>query len=525
MTAVLSIAAIFGAAVVISAIVSVSAWLRRHEATGYLSIAVLAAGSVWWSAMSMVTLFWRDPTVALWSISLTYAGVFLLVGGWWVTSRALADRFWRLRPRTALILAAEPLLCTIALATNPWHHLFIDHLKATSVGGAYAAVFGPLFWVHALYCYALLTISGVRVFRVFIRGAGRKRGYLLAVLTTLPSVLVNLVGILSGGRLVDLTAIGLAVGAPVMYWMVRHDSSPSAAPVSHHDLFRIMSDLVIVVDGQRRVLDHNPAARSLVEHLGAADRLPAVFGEFPAGGHSEFTINDIGGTGIDLSVQISAVTGRRSSDTAWVLVARDVTEDNDRRRALEHANAQLHTQLATIERLRSDLAEQANRDHLTGLHNRRHLMTTLSGMLASGRPLSFALVDIDHFKQINDRYGHTTGDDVLRQVAQRLSVVARPGDLVARYGGEEFAIVLADCGIDEATARVDEVRRAVKAGDSGAAAVTVSAGVTASTTAHDIRELIHTADMALYAAKESGRDRVHVGGLTPRPVPAGGRGR
>ncbi|GAA1640280.1 diguanylate cyclase [Actinoplanes couchii] len=522
MTAVVSIAAIFGVAVMISAVVAVSAWRRRHEAIGYLSIAVLAAGSVWWSGMSMVTLFWREPGPALWAISLTYAGVFLLVGGWWVTSKALADRFWRLRPRTALILAVEPVLCTIALATNPWHHLFIDHLKQTSVGGAYAAVFGPLFWVHALYCYALLTIAGVRVFRLFIRGAGRKRGSLLAVLTTLPGVMVNLVGVLSGGNLVDLTAIGLAAGAPVMYWMVRHDSAPSAALVSHHDLFRIMSDLVIVADGERRILEINPAA---ARFLAGADRLPDVFGELPADGHSEFTINDFAGTGTDLSVQISAVLGRRISDTAWVLVARDVTEDNDRRRALEDANARLHTQLATIERLRSDLAEQASRDHLTGLHNRRHLMTALEALPASGARFSFALIDIDHFKLINDRYGHTTGDDVLRQVAQRLSAVAGPGDLVARYGGEEFAVVLTGCGAVEAAARVDEVRRAIRDGDHAGVPVTVSAGVAESTTADCIRDLVHTADMALYAAKEAGRDQVRVGGLIPQPVPAGGPGR
>ncbi|HWS39424.1 MAG TPA: diguanylate cyclase [Actinoplanes sp.] len=519
MTAVLSIAAIFGAAVVISAAVSVSAWRRRHEATGYLSIAVLASGSVWWSVMSMITLFWRDPTAALWAISLTYVGVFLLVGGWWVTSRALADRFWRLRPRTAVILAIEPVLCTIALATNPWHHLFIDHLKPTSVGGAYAAVFGPLFWVHALYCYAMLTVSGVRVFRLFIRGAGRKRGYLLAVLTTLPSVVVNLIGILSGGTLVDLTAIGLAAGAPVMYWMVRHDSAPSTAPVSHHDLFRIMSDLVIVVDGERRILETNPAAQRFLDKAG---RLPDVFGELPADGHSEFTINDCAGTGTDLSVQISAVTGRRRSHTAWVLVARDVTEDNNRRRALEVANARLHTQVATIERLRADLAEQAARDHLTGLHNRRHLMTALEELSGSGRRFGFALVDIDHFKQINDRYGHITGDDVLVRVARLLSAVVRPGDLVARYGGEEFAMVLADCGREEAAARIDEVRLSIRDGDHCGVPVTVSAGVADSTGAAGLRELVHAADMALYAAKEAGRDQVRVAGLSPQPVPAGG---
>ncbi|WP_430784091.1 histidine kinase N-terminal 7TM domain-containing diguanylate cyclase [Actinoplanes sp. G11-F43] len=520
MTATLVIAAVFTVAVATSAAVTVSAWRRRDQAAGYPPIAVLAAGSTWWSSMSMVTLFWPDPTAATWTISLTYAGVFTLVGGWWVTSRALADRFWRLRPRTAVLLAIEPVLCTVALATNPWHQLFIDHIKPTSVGGAYAAVFGPLFWVHALYCYAMLGIAGVRVFRIFIRSTNRKRGYLLAVLTTFPSVLVNLVGVLSGGTMVDLTAIGLAAGAPVMYWMVRHDQSPTTAPVSHHDLFRIMSDLVIVVDAERRILDHNPAAQPLIAHVGASGRLPGAFGELPTDGNSEFTINDLAGTGTDLSIRISAVTGGRRRAPAWVLVARDVTEDNRRARALEAANARLRAQLTTIERLRSDLAEQAARDHLTGLHNRRHLMTALSTMLAERRSLCFALLDIDHFKRINDGYGHTVGDEVLTRVAQHLSTVARPGDLVARYGGEEFAVVLTDCALPEAVSRIDAIRRAIASSPHPAPggsplSVTVSAGVTESPGTPDMTALIQAADVALYAAKAAGRNQVHT---TPTPT-------
>ncbi|MFC6567005.1 diguanylate cyclase [Actinoplanes utahensis] len=502
-------AAVFATAGAVSVAVAVSAWRRRDEAAGYRPIALVAAGAAWWSAMSMLNLFVREPTGAAWAMSLAYAGVFTLVAGWWAAARAFADRFWTLRPRAAVLLAVEPVLCTVALATNPWHHLFMTELRPTSVGGAYAAVFGPLFWVHALYCYVMLTVCCVAVLRLVIRASGRHRGYLLAVLTSAPTAAVNLTGVLSAGRLVDLTAIGFAFGAPVMYWMVRTDSGPSSAPVTHRDLFTIMSDLVIVIDGQRRILDFNPAAGRLLSGLGAASGhcpLPDVFGELPADGRVEFTIDDIGGTGTDLSIQISDMTGARRRGTARLLVARDVTEHNRQRRALEQANEQLRNQLATIERLRNDLAEQASRDHLTGLHNRRHLMTNLTGMLASGRALTVALIDIDHFKKVNDGYGHNAGDEVLKRVAQRLAAAAGPGDLVARYGGEEFVIVLDGCGLYEAAARVDEVRRTIAA----AVSVTISAGVAEARPGHDVTTLLHTADVALYAAKSAGRDRVEL---------------
>ncbi|MET8150104.1 diguanylate cyclase [Actinoplanes sp. NPDC049668] len=523
MTAVLAFAATFAAAVVISAVVSVSAWRRRDEAAGYGPIAFMAAGAAWWSAMSMVNLFLPDETASMWAISLAYAGVFAVIAGWWAAARALADRFWRLRPRMAVLLAAEPLLCAVVLATNPWHHLFLDHLEPTSGGGAYAAVFGPLFWVHAAYSYLVLTVAAIAVLRIFKRAAGRHRAYLVAMVAYAPTLAVNLTGMLSGGRLVGMTAIGFAFSAPVMYWVVRHRSGPSSAPVTHRDLFTIMSDLAIVVDDQRRVLDHNPAAGRLLSRLGAAGGglLPDAFGELPAGGQHEFTINDIGGTGTDLSVRVSGLAGHRRRGSARLLVARDVTDHNRQRRALEQANDRLHAQVATIERLRNDLAEQASRDHLTGLHNRRHLMTGLSGMLAAGRPFSIALIDIDHFKQINDGHGHNTGDDVLRQVARHLAA-ASPGDLVARYGGEEFAIVLDGVGPDDAAARIDELRREIGAAPvyAGGAtiSVTVSAGITEATDGHDIISLIHTADMALYAAKAAGRDRVEIAGRATAPA-------
>ncbi|WP_436536098.1 diguanylate cyclase [Actinoplanes sp. HUAS TT8] len=520
------IAAIFAAAIVISSAVAVSAWRRRSEAAGYAPIAFMASGAAWWSAMSMAGLFMHDTTAALWTISLAYAGVFALVAGWWAAARALADRFWRLRPQAAVLLAAEPLLCTVALATNPWHHLFMSRLTPTSVGGAYAAVFGPLFWVHAAYCYLMLAGCTIAVLRIFFRATSRHTGYLMAVLTSAPTGAVNLVGVLSGGRLVDLTAIGFAFSAPFMYWMVRTESGPASAPVTHRDLFTIMSDLVIVIDEQRRILDHNPAAGPLLAQLGIASgkgRLPDAFGELPAGDRPEFIITDIGGTGTDLSVQVSGLAGVRRRSTARVVVARDVTESNRQRRALEQANDQLRTQLATIEQLRNDLAEQASRDHLTELHNRRHLMAELSDMITSGRTFSIALVDIDHFKKINDGYGHNAGDDVLKQVARHLAAAAGPDDLVARYGGEEFAIVLAGTALHEAAGRIDDLRRTI-AGGGTTIAVTISAGLAEARPGVDITELIHTADVALYAAKAAGRDRVEIAGPPDARITAVVRG-
>jgi diguanylate cyclase (GGDEF)-like protein len=181
------------------------------------------------------------------------------------------------------------------------------------------------------------------------------------------------------------------------------------------------------------------------------------------------------------------------------------------------ANARLRKQLDTIERLQADLAEQAIRDDLTGLYNRRHLMRALDTELAraerSGAPLSVVLLDIDHFKSVNDTYGHQVGDELLVAIAGVLSASARQEDTVARYGGEEFVVLLPGATADQARNRTLDWRQRCAATyvptEQGALSATFSAGVAGfpeSGTSSDV--LLHAADTALYRAKAEGRDRV-----------------
>lgn len=159
-------------------------------------------------------------------------------------------------------------------------------------------------------------------------------------------------------------------------------------------------------------------------------------------------------------------------------------------------------------------------DGLTGLSNRRHMDSIAAQewrrAQRDGRPLSFVLLDVDHFKRFNDRYGHPDGDQCLRRVGERLRAVARrPGDLTARYGGEEFALVLPSTSLAGATMLANEVRLAVRAlaiphADSAHGIVTVSVGVATIVPSADqeVGTVIAAADAALYRAKAAGRDRV-----------------
>jgi len=169
-------------------------------------------------------------------------------------------------------------------------------------------------------------------------------------------------------------------------------------------------------------------------------------------------------------------------------------------------------------RLRESLRRQSVLDPLTGLFNRRHFDAALKRELARARrknvPVSLVLVDIDHFKRVNDDYGHAIGDAVLRTIAQQLRLGIREGDIACRYGGEEMVLLLPECTAADASKRAEAIRVALAAitpnpEGEGPETVTASFGVAAYPVhAQDAEALFWAADKALYRAKQYGRNRV-----------------
>ncbi len=165
-----------------------------------------------------------------------------------------------------------------------------------------------------------------------------------------------------------------------------------------------------------------------------------------------------------------------------------------------------------IDKLRAD----ADLDSLTGLANRRRFRVALAREVERWRrygvPCSLLMLDIDHLKQINDKFGHPAGDLVIRQIAQTLKEVSRDNDTAARLGGEEFALLLAGIGVDRAAAAAGRLRSALTAKQvEGVGAVTVSIGVAGCPeSATSERALYAASDRALYVSKNSGRDRISV---------------
>jgi two-component system, cell cycle response regulator len=169
-----------------------------------------------------------------------------------------------------------------------------------------------------------------------------------------------------------------------------------------------------------------------------------------------------------------------------------------------------------LRRSLSDTVALAVRDPLTGLHNRRFFDARLAKAVAQARSgrkrLSIVVVDIDHFKRINDGCGHAAGDEVLRQFAGRLQDSLRGSDLACRIGGEEFVVLMPDTDGEDAMRVAERIREEVAAAPfaipGASVAVTVSAGLAELTTGDDGSSLVARADRSLYEAKRAGRNRV-----------------
>jgi diguanylate cyclase (GGDEF)-like protein/PAS domain S-box-containing protein len=280
-----------------------------------------------------------------------------------------------------------------------------------------------------------------------------------------------------------------------------------------------VSDVIFRTDHEGRWTYLNPAwehltgyaveeaiGRSVLDHVEEEDREPLVerlrglnLGLFDSVRH-QFRFRTARGDHRWGEVQARRLLGPQGEMIGAAGIIVDISDrlavaalaDDARRRAEQEAEAALLL---------------AATDELTGVASRRAFLAVLDQQLATAQPLALALFDVDHFKRVNDRYGHETGDQVLRSIAAIAEACLRDRDLVGRLGGEEFAMLMPGASLEQAYTIGERVRLACAAAEhEGGLSVTVSIGVTATEGRVEAAELLRQADAALYRAKFDGRN-------------------
>jgi diguanylate cyclase (GGDEF)-like protein/PAS domain S-box-containing protein len=216
---------------------------------------------------------------------------------------------------------------------------------------------------------------------------------------------------------------------------------------------------------------------------------------------------------IVLTVNGAPVLDGWGRPTGAIVTFDDVTELEERRTELQRALDELEKSRDEIRLQNEELQQLARKDPLTGAANRRSFMEEGEHLFRQAREnhaeLACLMIDIDHFKRVNDDHGHQTGDEVIRRVADGLMTQLGGRGLVCRYGGEEFCVLIADSKPEEAEALGERARRHIEAPGFASVPVTVSLGLASvRDAASDLTALIDQADRGLYASKENGRNRL-----------------
>jgi diguanylate cyclase (GGDEF)-like protein len=488
---------------------------RKPRLPGIPAFRALVAVVVFWSGCQFAESLFAMPLAKLAALKASYVGIALAPVLWLLFAIGYARRQVHIAPALRNALGVVPLITLLLVFSNAWHGLMWQDVRLVSSNGFNALVTdpGPWFYVNAVYAYGLMMVATTILAFVLATTTRHRLPVIGVVLAPLVVSVANLLYLLPANPVpwFDLTTLGVVVAAMILDRTVLRHGVLDNIPVLRDRVLEQLAEGVVVVAADGRIIDVNQVAvgvlggsRTDVEGTPIDRWLPDLNPAAVEDGRS-------GSQEIQAHGRYYDVSGARldpddpSSDV--VLALRDVTVRRDTELALRVAQDELQRLVHT--------------DSLTGLHNRRLFMDRLDEEVRRVQRhdgcLSVILIDLDHFKQINDRFGHDVGDRVLVAAAARTRSVKRATDVAARIGGEEFALLLPATDAAGALHLARRVCSAIEAIDTqlllgDRVTVTASIGVaTVSAGADAPSELLRRADQALYRAKNGGRNRVCVG--------------
>jgi len=491
-------------------------WNRRRDAPEATTFAILVA------SMALYT-FGYAGEVAQTTLSgaRLWLGVEYLALPW-------AGALWVLAAcKHNGIQGRTPLLFVIPVITFVTHYTNPDNLFYTA---PLSLVHRGPFWVLEVHRGPFSTLDNAYLMVSFLAGSWmylrglrhssslfRRQAMVMVLGSLLPFLgyFAYLGGVSPWG--LDITPVTLGLTCALLYYGIFHCGIFDLSPMARNLIFNSMRDAVLILDPQDRLLDFNPAAKLLLPMLNKRNLgIPVVrmLSEFPALAAAVIKSHDRDEICVD--GPLGGPTSRCYEIETLPLFS--VPANPGSRRV---GRAVILADVSAQVRLREELRSRAETDPLTGAANRRRFHQALEieclRFARNRLPLSVLMLDLDSFKEVNDRFGHPVGDTVLRTVAQLLLLCLRKTDLLSRYGGEEFAVLLPETPLTGAMVIAERIRHTIDQkpilAEGHPLKVSISVGVASHTEDSEASPevLLKKADLALYRAKALGRNRVEAG--------------
>ncbi|MEL6814401.1 MAG: diguanylate cyclase [Cyanobacteria bacterium J06598_3] len=514
---------------ILSCCVALTAWTRREIAPAtrpFTALMVAIALYATTAAISAAT-FSLKPSI-FWATLQYIASNSVIAFYLTFTLHFSGRRQWSQHWRRRLLIWALPVFNMGLVITNHWHRMvWSEFVLPTAPGELVTFRHGSVyFWIVA--CFYIYVVTGtLLIARVALNASSlyQRQATSIMLSASPPIIAGSLYALALVPHTVNILPMSFLFTGLIYFASLFYFRLFDLLPIARDVLIERMTDGVLVLDNRGRVIDINAQAQRYTHAAGPLIGKPVsrVLSDWPdivSHCHSEDALTTVlivrAHIPCYLEVKVTRLRNQQRG-TGRLLIIRDITQQHQNRLHIEQANSELKSQLKEIEALRDQLKEQSIRDRLTGLFNRRYFEETLPAELTkakrSGSSLSIMLLDIDHFKKVNDTYGHLAGDEALRRFAQIMQQHIRTSDIACRYGGEEFVIALPQMTLAEACDRANNIRETFKAtaltfnGQLFYATVSIGIGTFPDITGTQ-SQLLQQVDQALYTAKANGRDRI-----------------
>lgn len=511
----------------LAAAVLLLAWPRRKAHGGYFFIVHLIALIIWSIGLLFEAATIDQSTKIVWS-QISYFGVVAVAPSLFCFVIAYTNQA-KLNPSFVIAIFVVPLLVLIGAWTNSYHHLLWPSFTwGSEKYNVLIYEHGFIYYINITYIYCLIFFGVIQLGRKITRSKPPFSSQLIVMLIgfcfpIISALLYTLhIDPVPG---MDISVFGFLVSNLCLVIGFTRYQLLDLVPVAHDLLITRFQDGMIVIDWQDRIVEINEHASRLLK-LNHQDVMGKKLAEIlpweldlPSLSKlrepQELRLREQADTFLDL--QVSSLNPGSNTPPGYLLVFRDVSAKKAAELSLQTVNNELTHQILEINRLQKLLEDQATHDSLTGLYNRRLMDEILSSQLAQAErtqsPLSILVLDIDHFKEVNDTYGHQIGDQFLREYGNRILSSTRKGDFACRMGGDEFLIAFPNMKTEQALKKADDLRlllhKIVLTHADTQISTTVSFGVsTFPEHGAMIAQLINAADQALYFAKEKGRNLV-----------------